>query len=68
MPEGWSFRDAAGLYVTAPTSYGALVVRAGVKAGDVVLVHAAAGGVGLAAVQGEFFLLCLQVRKGKSKG
>lgn len=55
VPEGWSFRDAAGLYVTAPTSYGALVVRAGVKAGDVVLVHAAAGGVGLAAVQGEFF-------------
>lgn len=54
VPEGWSFRDAAGLYVTAPTSYGALVVRAGVKAGDVVLVHAAAGGVGLAAVQGEF--------------
>jgi NADPH2:quinone reductase len=56
VPEGWSFRDAAGLFVTAPTSYGALVVRAGIKAGDVVLVHAAAGGVGLAAVQGEFFL------------
>ena len=37
--------------VTAPTSYGALVVRAGVKKGDYVLVHAAAGGVGLAAVQ-----------------
>ncbi|EJT80827.1 alcohol dehydrogenase [Gaeumannomyces tritici R3-111a-1] len=51
VPEGWSFRDAAGLFVTAPTSYGALVVRAGVKAGDHVLVHAAAGGVGLAAVQ-----------------
>ncbi|KAH0495037.1 hypothetical protein TgHK011_008610 [Trichoderma gracile] len=51
VPEGWSFRDAAGLFVTAPTSYGALVVRAGVRAGDVVLVHAAAGGVGLAAVQ-----------------
>ena len=37
--------------VTAPTSYGALVIRAGVKKGDYVLVHAAAGGVGLAAVQ-----------------
>lgn len=37
--------------VTAPTSYAALVVRAGVKKGDYVLVHAAAGGVGLAAVQ-----------------
>jgi NADPH:quinone reductase-like Zn-dependent oxidoreductase len=41
------------LFVTAPTSYGALVVRAGVKKGDYVLVHAAAGGVGLAAVQGK---------------
>lgn len=37
--------------VTAPTSYGALVTRAGVKKGDYILVHAAAGGVGLAAVQ-----------------
>ncbi|KAK3903776.1 thioredoxin reductase [Staphylotrichum tortipilum] len=51
VPEGWSYKQAAGLFVTAPTSYGALVVRAGVKAGDYVLVHAAAGGVGLAAVQ-----------------
>ncbi|KAK8075843.1 alcohol dehydrogenase [Apiospora hydei] len=51
VPAGWSFEDAAGLFVTAPTSYGALVLRAGVKAGDIVLVHAAAGGVGLAAVQ-----------------
>ncbi|KAK0632062.1 hypothetical protein B0T14DRAFT_532610 [Immersiella caudata] len=51
VPQGWSFREAAGLFVTAPTSYGALVVRAGVKKGDYVLVHAAAGGVGLAAVQ-----------------
>lgn len=51
VPEGWSFEDAAGLFVTAPTSYGGLVQRAGVKAGDWVLVHAAAGGVGLAAVQ-----------------
>ena len=37
--------------VTAPTSYAALVIRAGIKKGDYVLVHAAAGGVGLAAVQ-----------------
>ncbi|KAH7156408.1 hypothetical protein EDB81DRAFT_786966 [Dactylonectria macrodidyma] len=51
VPPGWSFQDAAGLFVTAPTSYGALVVRAGIKKGDIVLVHAAAGGVGLAAVQ-----------------
>ncbi|RYP52350.1 hypothetical protein DL768_002461 [Monosporascus sp. mg162] len=51
VPEGWSMADAAGLFVTAPTSYGALVLRAGVRSGDWVLVHAAAGGVGLAAVQ-----------------
>ncbi|CAJ0545394.1 Ff.00g088670.m01.CDS01 [Fusarium sp. VM40] len=51
VPDGWSFKEAAGLFVTAPTSYGALVVRAEVKKGDYVLVHAAAGGVGLAAVQ-----------------
>ncbi|KAJ5929725.1 hypothetical protein N7454_006675 [Penicillium verhagenii] len=51
VPAGWTFEDAAGLFVTAPTSYGGLVHRAGVKAGDWVLVHAAAGGVGLAAVQ-----------------
>ncbi|KAI5924049.1 hypothetical protein F4810DRAFT_667127 [Camillea tinctor] len=51
VPEGWTFADAAGLFVTAPTSYSALVLRAGLKPGDTVLVHAAAGGVGLAAVQ-----------------
>ncbi|OBT62720.1 hypothetical protein VE03_07110 [Pseudogymnoascus sp. 23342-1-I1] len=51
VPRGWSFEDAAGLFVTAPTGYGALVTRANVQKGEWVLVHAAAGGVGLAAVQ-----------------
>ncbi|ORY84324.1 quinone oxidoreductase [Protomyces lactucae-debilis] len=51
MPDGWSFVDACGLYVTAPTSYLALVNRAQLKKGETCLVHAAAGGVGLAAVQ-----------------
>lgn len=51
VPAGWDLMDAAGLFVTAPTSYAGLVVRAGIKKGDWVLVHAAAGGVGLAAVQ-----------------
>ena len=54
IPEGWSFTEAAGLFVTAPTSYAALVNRAGIKKGDYVLVNAAAGGVGLAAVQSAF--------------
>jgi NADPH:quinone reductase len=53
VPDGWSFQEAAGLFVTAPTSYAALVTRANIKEGDYVLVHAAAGGVGLAAVQSE---------------
>ncbi|KAE8351558.1 hypothetical protein BDV28DRAFT_136855 [Aspergillus coremiiformis] len=51
VPNGWSFEDAAGLFITASTSYGGLVHRANVRPGDWVLVHAAAGGVGLAAVQ-----------------
>ncbi|RMD44388.1 hypothetical protein DV735_g625, partial [Chaetothyriales sp. CBS 134920] len=51
IPNGWSFKDACGLYVTAPTGYGALVTRANLKAGEWVLVHAGAGGVGLTAVQ-----------------
>jgi len=51
MPSGWSFADSAGLFVTMPTSYASLVTRANIKKGDWVLVHAAAGGVGLAAVQ-----------------
>ena len=34
IPNGWSFFDAAGLFVTAPTSYGGLVTRAGIKRGN----------------------------------
>lgn len=34
MPKNWSFFDAAGLFVTAPTSYAALVTRAGIKKGE----------------------------------
>ncbi|EGC45808.1 alcohol dehydrogenase [Histoplasma capsulatum var. duboisii H88] len=33
VPEGWSFEDAAGLFITAPTSYGGLVTRANVRGG-----------------------------------
>lgn len=51
IPPGWVFLEAAGLMVTAPTSYAALVNRADIRRGDYVLIHAAAGGVGLAAVQ-----------------
>ena len=51
IPASWDFMNAAGLMVTAPTSYAALVTRARAQPGEIVLIHAAAGGVGLAAVQ-----------------
>jgi NADPH2:quinone reductase len=51
IPEGMSFEEAAALPVVYPTSYVALVQRAQLRAGETLLVHAAAGGVGLAAVQ-----------------
>ncbi|KAJ2754524.1 hypothetical protein IWQ56_006494 [Coemansia nantahalensis] len=51
IPSTLSFEQAAGLYITYPTSYAALVLRAGLRAGECVLVHAAAGGIGIAAIQ-----------------
>ncbi|KAJ2307324.1 hypothetical protein IWW55_001036 [Coemansia sp. RSA 2706] len=51
VPSTLSLEQAAGLYITYPTSYAALVLRAQMRAGEWVLVHAAAGGVGIAAVQ-----------------
>lgn len=51
IPPGWSYSDAAGLHLTAPTAYAALVTRTHTQAGDWVLIHAGAGGVGLSAVQ-----------------
>ncbi|MFI2352725.1 type I polyketide synthase, partial [Streptomyces sp. NPDC019443] len=51
MPEGWSFAQAASVPVVFLTAYYALVDLGGLRAGESVLVHAAAGGVGMAAVQ-----------------
>ncbi len=51
LPEGWSWAEGAGFRVAAQTAYHSLVHRAALKAGDVLLVHGASGGVGLAAVQ-----------------
>ncbi|KIJ39918.1 hypothetical protein M422DRAFT_32520 [Sphaerobolus stellatus SS14] len=51
IPPGMTYDQAAGLYVTYPTSYEALVGRAELKPGEWVLIHAGAGGVGLCAVQ-----------------
>nr|WP_260728699.1 type I polyketide synthase [Dactylosporangium roseum] len=51
VPEGWGFREAAGVVVAFLTAWYGLVELAGVRAGESVLVHAATGGVGRAAVQ-----------------
>ncbi|MFF3247336.1 beta-ketoacyl synthase N-terminal-like domain-containing protein, partial [Streptomyces sp. NPDC002870] len=51
IPEGWSFAQAAAAPVVFLTAYYALVDLGGLQAGESVLIHAAAGGVGMAAVQ-----------------
>nr|BBJ50730.1 polyketide synthase [Streptomyces avermitilis] len=51
IPDGWSFETAAATPVAFLTAYYGLVDLAGLGAGESVLVHAAAGGVGMAAVQ-----------------
>lgn len=51
IPTGLDFQSAAGFPITYGTAHGALVWRAGLKAGETLLVHGAAGGVGLAAVE-----------------
>ena len=51
MPPSMSFEHGAAFGVVYQTSYFALVHRVALRAGETLLVHAAAGGVGLAAVQ-----------------
>ena len=51
VPEGMAYAEAAALPIVYCTSYAALVFRADLQPGETLLVHAAAGGVGLAAVQ-----------------
>src|SRR6478752_5318812 len=51
MPPGWSFVQGASVPVTFLTAYYALMGLARLRAGEELLVHAAAGGVGMAAVQ-----------------
>jgi NADPH:quinone reductase-like Zn-dependent oxidoreductase/short-subunit dehydrogenase/acyl carrier protein len=51
VPQGWSFEQAASVPVAFLSAYHGLVDLAAVRPGDSVLVHAAAGGVGTAAVQ-----------------
>ncbi|MEU5241057.1 type I polyketide synthase [Streptomyces lydicus] len=51
VPDGWSFTRAAAVPVAHLTALHALLELGGVRAGDSVLIHAGAGGVGMAAVQ-----------------
>ncbi len=51
IPEHWSFEQAAAVPVAFLSAYYGLVDLAAVRPGESVLVHAAAGGVGTAAVQ-----------------
>jgi acyl transferase domain-containing protein len=50
-PQGWRAEDAAGIAVAFLTAQYGLFNLAGLRRGERVLIHAAAGGVGLAAVQ-----------------
>jgi len=51
IPEGMSFEEACAIPVNGVTAYLALKGLTSVRKGESVLVHAAAGGVGLLAVQ-----------------
>ena len=51
LPEQVSFAQGAAVPVPYATAYRALFQKANAKPGEVVLVHGASGGVGLAAVQ-----------------
>ncbi|WP_026411147.1 type I polyketide synthase [Actinomadura oligospora] len=51
VPDGWDSRDAAGIAVAFLSAWFGLVDLAGLHAGQSVLIHAATGGVGQAAVQ-----------------
>ncbi|MEV0299454.1 SDR family NAD(P)-dependent oxidoreductase [Nocardia sp. NPDC050710] len=51
MPRGWSFTQAAAIPIVYATAYYGLVDLADARPGETLLLHAATGGVGLAAVQ-----------------
>jgi NADPH:quinone reductase len=51
MPDNVSFEQMSGSFITLPTSYSALKLRAKLQPEEWLLVHAGAGGVGIAALQ-----------------
>ena len=50
-PDGWSYAEGAALPVAYATAYAGLIRYGGLRAGERVLIQAAAGGVGIAATQ-----------------
>ncbi|MGW0957288.1 SDR family NAD(P)-dependent oxidoreductase, partial [Streptomyces sp. NPDC002545] len=51
VPDDWSWETASSVPLVFLTAYYALKDLAGLKAGEKVLIHAGAGGVGMAAIQ-----------------
>jgi NADPH:quinone reductase-like Zn-dependent oxidoreductase len=51
LPDRLSFEQGAAFPVNYGTAYAALILMGGLRQGDRVLIHAAAGGVGIAATQ-----------------
>ena len=51
LPDSLSFEQGAAFPVNYATAYAGLVTMGGLKAGERVLIHAAAGGVGISATQ-----------------
>ncbi|AGL15967.1 modular polyketide synthase [Actinoplanes sp. N902-109] len=51
MPKGWTFAQAAAIPVVFMTAWYGLVDLAAARPGESLLIHAATGGVGMAAVQ-----------------
>jgi NADPH2:quinone reductase len=51
LPQGFSFADGAAFMVATSTAINAVMQRGQLQKGETLLVHGAAGGVGLAAVE-----------------
>jgi NADPH:quinone reductase-like Zn-dependent oxidoreductase len=51
LPDDWSFEEGAALPVNYMTAYAGLVRFGSLRPGERVLIHAAAGGVGIASTQ-----------------
>ncbi len=50
-PAGITFEEAAGIGITYTTAWNSLALRAAIRQGDTVVVHAAGSGVGTALIQ-----------------